>query len=375
MTFLPPILPVPLCSFKACWLLPPWLISCCGLLPSSSGAIIQGVAYLRTSPFSAAILFALRLTMPSTTRSATSHATKQQARERGNRKRPPKHTNNARPHHGQRSSLRRALRESLRDASASISAAATATATTADSNISNVSGVASTTTNGASLSFASQDSVPLTPSSPLPSSSRLPPHTPLSRLASPEPSAEQQKHWSVDSAPPPGSAFLLTPESSLSSGPASTPPAPSLTPSSSLSPSGIASPTHSSFHSPPVSPVATAGNSLGVVTPRGSGTKRKPRSNVAATSRAEGTPSTSTPSRCRFRGGWHSIKEIVGEGRQRGALVYLVEWEGTNPSTGVMWPCSWVCYKQWANMTACREKISRSEHVYHGDGPKSILLT
>ena len=53
----------------------------------------------------------------------------------------------------------------------------------------------------------------------------------------------------------------------------------------------------------------------------------------------------SLPSSSACRGGWHRIKEIVGEGRDRGDLVYLVEWEGSDPKSGTMWPCSWVSWQ------------------------------
>ena len=48
----------------------------------------------------------------------------------------------------------------------------------------------------------------------------------------------------------------------------------------------------------------------------------------------------STPSPTRR--GWHDIKEIVGEGREHGNRVYLVEWVGYDPKSGNMWPSSWV---------------------------------
>ncbi|KAH9886152.1 hypothetical protein F4778DRAFT_483224 [Xylariomycetidae sp. FL2044] len=40
--------------------------------------------------------------------------------------------------------------------------------------------------------------------------------------------------------------------------------------------------------------------------------------------------------------GWYRIRQITNEVRMLGNLVYLVEWEGTNPMTGVGWPASWV---------------------------------
>lgn len=44
------------------------------------------------------------------------------------------------------------------------------------------------------------------------------------------------------------------------------------------------------------------------------------------------------------RNNWHPIREIVGEGRRDGNVVYLVDWEGHDPKSGVMWPNSWVCF-------------------------------
>ncbi|KAI1213201.1 uncharacterized protein F4807DRAFT_471645 [Annulohypoxylon truncatum] len=41
--------------------------------------------------------------------------------------------------------------------------------------------------------------------------------------------------------------------------------------------------------------------------------------------------------------GWYRIRSIVTEMRNRsGGLIYLVDWEGTDPRTGVSWPSSWV---------------------------------
>ncbi|KAI1088185.1 hypothetical protein F5B19DRAFT_472311 [Rostrohypoxylon terebratum] len=41
--------------------------------------------------------------------------------------------------------------------------------------------------------------------------------------------------------------------------------------------------------------------------------------------------------------GWYRIRSIVTEMRNRsGGLIYLVDWEGTDPRTGISWPSSWV---------------------------------
>ncbi|KAI1441242.1 hypothetical protein F5Y02DRAFT_311579 [Annulohypoxylon stygium] len=44
--------------------------------------------------------------------------------------------------------------------------------------------------------------------------------------------------------------------------------------------------------------------------------------------------------------GWYRIRSIVTEMHNRnGGLIYLVDWEGTDPRTGVSWPSSWVAAK------------------------------
>ncbi|KAI2466963.1 hypothetical protein F4781DRAFT_330264 [Annulohypoxylon bovei var. microspora] len=41
--------------------------------------------------------------------------------------------------------------------------------------------------------------------------------------------------------------------------------------------------------------------------------------------------------------GWYRVRSIVTEMRNRnGRLIYLVDWEGTDPRTGISWPSSWV---------------------------------
>ncbi|KAI2615232.1 hypothetical protein GGR54DRAFT_642507 [Hypoxylon sp. NC1633] len=43
------------------------------------------------------------------------------------------------------------------------------------------------------------------------------------------------------------------------------------------------------------------------------------------------------------RKGWYVVRSIVAEARKRdGRLVYLVDWEGHDPRTGIGWPSSWV---------------------------------
>ncbi|OTA76187.1 hypothetical protein M434DRAFT_18524 [Hypoxylon sp. CO27-5] len=43
------------------------------------------------------------------------------------------------------------------------------------------------------------------------------------------------------------------------------------------------------------------------------------------------------------RKGWYRVRSIIAESRnQKGALIYLVDWEGLDPRTGVAWPSSWV---------------------------------
>ncbi|RYP02144.1 hypothetical protein DL764_005939 [Monosporascus ibericus] len=65
------------------------------------------------------------------------------------------------------------------------------------------------------------------------------------------------------------------------------------------------------------------------------------------------------------RKGWHGIKEIVSEGSDRGNLVYLIEWEGCDPKSGIMWPCSWVDAKD-VSAGAIREWESRKATEAYG---------
>ncbi|KAI1454917.1 hypothetical protein F4805DRAFT_460292 [Annulohypoxylon moriforme] len=53
--------------------------------------------------------------------------------------------------------------------------------------------------------------------------------------------------------------------------------------------------------------------------------------------------------------GWYRIKTIVTESRnQSGGLIYLVDWEGVDPRTGISWPSSWVESKN-VSVAAIRE--------------------
>ncbi|KAI2636531.1 hypothetical protein GGS26DRAFT_499682 [Hypomontagnella submonticulosa] len=55
------------------------------------------------------------------------------------------------------------------------------------------------------------------------------------------------------------------------------------------------------------------------------------------------------------RKGWHRIREILAEARnQDGHLIYFVDWEGSDPRTGVSWPGSWVNANN-VSATAVRE--------------------
>ncbi|KAI1102928.1 hypothetical protein F4804DRAFT_311572 [Jackrogersella minutella] len=41
--------------------------------------------------------------------------------------------------------------------------------------------------------------------------------------------------------------------------------------------------------------------------------------------------------------GWYQVRSIITEMRnKKGGLMYLVDWEGVNPRTGVAWPSEWV---------------------------------
>ncbi len=218
----------------------------------------------------------------------------------------PKPSSKERNHsrHGHRSSLRRAIRESLRDAS----------------------------TLSAALAFGDVDSLSGSPSSP--DSSSLP-----------EPDRRHNHECRVSS---PDRSLPLPPPIS-SSGPCSQQRrmSPIVPPSSSSSPRlGIPSPLCSSA---PASSSAIPGTGDASTSRDGAKKKKTKRRGGAAADEPERMPSTSTPAPkltptlCRgHRGGWHGIKEIVGEGREHGRPVYLVEWEGQDPNSGVMWPCSWV---------------------------------
>jgi hypothetical protein len=56
------------------------------------------------------------------------------------------------------------------------------------------------------------------------------------------------------------------------------------------------------------------------------------------------------------RKGWYYIKHIMAEVGKDDRHMYLVEWEGINPTTGAKWPNSWVGF---------------SNSSYHHDAPTS----
>ncbi|RYP14494.1 hypothetical protein DL765_006330 [Monosporascus sp. GIB2] len=133
------------------------------------------------------------------------------------------------------------------------------------------------------------------------------PHTPLAFTppgSAPRPSSQHSTSTSASTTGTTGSSTLSAP-TSLASSPSSTacasPPGPLATPK--------APPLH----------------------------RKKKRGSVSSGVVDESHGILPTP-----RKGWHSVKEIVGEGRDRGNLVYLIEWEGCDPKSGIMWPCSWV---------------------------------
>ncbi|KAI1247044.1 hypothetical protein MGN70_010929 [Eutypa lata] len=262
--------------------------------------------------------------MASTAASATSKIKRRPASKRGRK------TFNECDHYGQRSSLRRAIRESLRDAAASIPAVVAAGASSAPAL--DVAASPSLIMGSLSLPLRSQHRH-LASDAPIVSPSPSPPSS----------SGSSREQLSLVSASLLGPAPLQTPLTSFSPTLFSSTLGSSLSSSTSSSPSGLAQSPSSSLS--PSSSVTS--ESLSPSAPRSS-VRRKRRGNATPADVAKGllqgfSPTSSPHSRGR-RGGWHGIKEIVGEGRERGSLVYLVEWEGSDPNTGVMWPCSWVSH-------------------------------
>ncbi|RYP68597.1 hypothetical protein DL771_006569 [Monosporascus sp. 5C6A] len=169
---------------------------------------------------------------------------------------------------------------------------------------------------------------------------------------------------SLRDAPPAAPVLASVPGSVMPHTPlAFTPPGSPRSPSSQHSTSTAASTTGTSCSLPSSastslasSPSATATASLlgPLATPKASPPHRKEkRGSVSGGVVDESQGVLSAP-----RKGWHGIKEIVGEGRDRGNLVYLIEWEGCEPRSGIMWPCSWVDAKD-VSAGAIREWESR----------------
>ncbi|KAI1174137.1 hypothetical protein F4777DRAFT_411495 [Nemania sp. FL0916] len=91
-----------------------------------------------------------------------------------------------------------------------------------------------------------------------------------------------------------------------------------------------------------------------LISPLGSGCRPLASASATVTRRrvsASGTLATSTlahentqngvtgSSPTWMRRGWHEVREIINE---TPSGLYLVEWEGLDPATGVKWPASWV---------------------------------
>ncbi|KAI1393307.1 uncharacterized protein F4822DRAFT_8134 [Hypoxylon trugodes] len=63
------------------------------------------------------------------------------------------------------------------------------------------------------------------------------------------------------------------------------------------------------------------------------------------------------------RKGWYRVRSIITEAQNRdGRLVYLVEWEGLDPRTGIGWPSSWVDSKH-VSAAAIREWQSMRDAI------------
>jgi hypothetical protein len=54
------------------------------------------------------------------------------------------------------------------------------------------------------------------------------------------------------------------------------------------------------------------------------------------------------------RKGWYRINAIVDETRRPDRVKYLVEWEGTDPETGMAWPSQWV----WRDNPFCKASLA-----------------
>ncbi|RYP26440.1 hypothetical protein DL768_011733 [Monosporascus sp. mg162] len=169
---------------------------------------------------------------------------------------------------------------------------------------------------------------------------------------------------SLRDAPPAAPVLASVPDSVVPHTPlAFTPPGSPPSPSSRYSTSTSASTTGTSCSSASSASISLASSPssrataspLGpLATPKASSPHRKKkRANMSGGVVDESPGLLFTP-----RKGWHSIKEIVGEGRDRGNLVYLIEWEGCDPKSGTMWPCSWVDAKD-VSAGAIREWESR----------------
>ncbi|RYP58764.1 hypothetical protein DL769_008822 [Monosporascus sp. CRB-8-3] len=153
---------------------------------------------------------------------------------------------------------------------------------------------------------------------------------------------------SLRDAPPAARAIASVPDSVAPRTPLAftlpgSPPSPSPEHSTSTSASTTgascpSAPSASTSLASSLSSTATASPLGPLATPKASPPHRKKKRGSVSGCVVDGSQGVlSTP-----RKGWYGIKEIVGEGRDRGNPVYLIEWEGCDPKSGVVWPCSWV---------------------------------
>ncbi|KAI0904418.1 hypothetical protein F4823DRAFT_628639 [Ustulina deusta] len=85
---------------------------------------------------------------------------------------------------------------------------------------------------------------------------------------------------------------------------------------------------------------------------------------IAGSGKPERDPSDSKSASA--RNGWHQVREIANEAPNG---LYLVEWEGLDPRTGVKWPASWVMAKD-VSESAIRHWEERKHQMLLGSKRK-----